>query len=134
MNTNHTNKNSKLIFPKLSYIIVGVCFDVHYALGRFVREKQYCDEIEQRLKSLKLPYKRELLINSSGNVIDFLIKDKLIIEAKAKRVITRDDYYQIQRYLQTLNIKLGFLVNFRNRYLKPIRVVRIDTDARRKFM
>jgi len=134
MNTNHTNKNSKLIFPKLSYIIVGVCFDVHYALGRFVREKQYCDEIEQRLKSLKLPYKRELRINSSGNVIDFLIKDKLIIEAKAKRVITRDDYYQIQRYLQTLNIKLGFLVNFRNRYLKPIRVVRIDTDARRKFM
>ena len=57
----------------------------------------------------------------------------MVLELKAKKVITKDDYYQIQRYLQMLNIKLGLLVNFRNRYLKPIRVVRIDTDARSKF-
>jgi len=141
MYTNYTNKqrtaknkSGKLIFPQLSYTLVGVFFDVQNTLGRFSREKQYCDEIEQRLKSLSIPYKREVRYGSSGNIIDFLIDGKLIVEAKAKRVITKDDYYQTQRYLQLLKIKLGLLINFRNRYLKPIRVVRIDTDIRGKFV
>ena len=141
MYTNYTNKqrtaknkSGKLIFPQLSYTLVGVFFDVQNTLGRFSREKQYCDEIEQRLKSLSIPYKREVRYRNSGNIIDFLIDGKLIVEAKAKRVITKDDYYQTQRYLQLLKIKLGLLINFRNRYLKPIRVVRIDTDIRGKFV
>jgi len=40
----------------------------------------------------------------------------------------------VQRYLQTANLKLGLLVNFRNRYLKPVRIVKIETDARHKFV
>ena len=141
MNTNYTNRGNvttdrigKLIFPQLSYIIVGICFDVHNQLGRFARERQYCDELERRLKSVSLHYKREVRDKNSSNIIDFLIDGKLIIEAKAKRVITKDDYYQTQRYLQALNIKLGLLINFRNRYLKPIRVIKIDTDLRKKFV
>lgn len=134
MNTNHTNKNSTLIFPKLSYIIVGVCFDVHNQLGRFSREKQYSDVLEEKFKILRIPYKREARVKNSGNIIDFLIDNKLIIEVKTKRTITKEDYYQTQRYLQALNVKLGLLVNFRNRYLKPIRVIRIDTEVKKKFV
>ena len=141
MDTNYTNIRSstgirvnKLIYPELSYTIVGVCFDVHNELGRFAREKQYCDALDHKLQDLKIPYKREFHVNKTGNIVDFIIDDKLILELKAKRVITKDDYYQIQRYLQILNTKLGLLVNFRNRYLKAIRIVRIDTDARSKFV
>lgn len=133
MHTNNTNKG-KLIYPELSYLLVGICFDVHNQLGRFAREKQYCNMLEDRLKLLKIPYKRELHLKDTGNIIDFLIADKLIIEAKAKAIITKDDYYQIQRYLQAFNIKLGLLVNFRNKYLKPIRVIKIDTKAKTKFV
>lgn len=132
MLTNHTNK--KLIYPELSYTIVGVCFDVHNELGRFAREKQYCDTLDHKLRDLKIPYKREFHVNKTGNIVDFTIDNKLILELKAKRTITKDDYYQVQRYLQILNIKLGLLVNFHNRYLKPIRVIRIDTDVKNKFM
>ena len=53
MNTNYTNKNNKLIFPELSYLLVGICFDVHNVLGRFAREKQYSNLIELRLKEAK---------------------------------------------------------------------------------
>jgi len=126
-------RNNKLIYPKLSYEIVGICFEVHNQLGRFAKEKQYCDILEDKFKLLKIPYKRELNIKNTGNILDFLVDNKLIMEVKAKRMITKDDYYQTQRYLQSLNMKLGLLVNFRSRYLKPIRIVRIDTDIRNKF-
>jgi len=132
MNTNYTNNTKKitLIYPELSYLITGICFDVHKELGRYAKEKQYSDIIEKRLQEIKIPYKRELIIGNSGNTVDFLIDNKIILEVKAKRVLTHEDYYQIQRYLQTTQIKLELLVNFRNIYIKPVRVIKIDTDKK----
>lgn len=131
MNTNYTN--SKLIYPELSYILTGICFEIHNALGRFSREKQYSDALELRLKELKIVFKREARVGNKSNIVDFSIADKIILEVKAKPFILKEDFYQLQRYLQSTNYKLGLLVNFRNRYLKPTRIVRIDTDARKRF-
>lgn len=134
MHTNNTNKNTKLIYPELSYIITGICFEVHNNLGRFCREKQICDAIENKLIILKLLYKREFQVAKTGNIADFLVADKIILEIKTKPAILKEDYFQTQRYLQAANIKLGLLVNFRSRYLKPIRVVKIETSAKQKFL
>ena len=132
MHTNDTNK--KLIYPELSYLIAGICFEAHNQLGRYARERQYCDFVEKRLKELKIQFSREYIVGKTGNKIDFLLDDKIILEVKAKRFILKEDYYQLQRYLQILDKKLGLLVNFRNRYLKPIRVVKIDTNAKSRFV
>ncbi|MBI2356022.1 MAG: GxxExxY protein [Candidatus Doudnabacteria bacterium] len=131
MNTNYTNK---LIHPELSYTLTGICFTVHNNLGRFSREKQYADAVEGLLKQSKIPYKREFRVTDTGNIIDFLIDDKIVLEIKSKRLILKTDFYQTQRYLQSSNKDLALLVNFQNRYLKPIRIVRIETDARKKFI
>jgi len=124
----------KLIYPELSYKITGMLFEVHNELGRYGREKQYCDLIENKFILKKVKYKREHRIAQTGNITDFIVEDKIIIEAKAKETITKEDYYQLQRYLQITGFKLGLLVNFRNRYLKPIRVIKIDSDTRNKFI
>ena len=118
----------KVIYPELSYAVTGACFYIHNQLGRYAREKQYGDAFEVKLKELKIPYRRELSVGDSGNVVDFLIDDKMVLEFKAKRIITKEDYYQLQRYLQVLGIKLGLLINFRSPYLHPSRIVRVDKN------
>ncbi|MCR4275237.1 MAG: GxxExxY protein [Candidatus Wolfebacteria bacterium] len=132
--TNNTNNKNKIIYPEISYVITGICFAVHNDLGRFAKEKQYSDEFERKLKEIKIPYKKELRLGDSGNVVDFLIDDKLILEFKAKRILTKEDYYQTQRYLQALNLRLGVLINFRDKYLKPKRIIKIDTINRNEFV
>ena len=135
MHTNDTNKmDGKLIYPELSYLLTGICFEVHNQLGRYARERQYGDLLEEKLKGIKIPYKREFRVGKSGNTADFLIDNKIILELKVKSLVLKEDYYQAQRYLQALNVKLALLINFRNRYLKPIRVIRIDTSAKNKFL
>jgi len=120
----------KLIYPELSYKITGILFAVHNELGRFRNEKQYCDAIENYLKQYEIPYKREEILLSSfrgeekgRNKIDFLIMDKIILEIKAKPFVSNDDYRQVRRYLAAINRKLGILVNFRQRYIKPKRIL-----------
>ena len=127
-------EQEKLIYPELSYTISGLCFAVHNKLGRFARERQYCDCFASKLDEIKIPYSREYVVAGSGNRVDFLIDNLVILEVKAKSFILKEDYYQIQRYLQILNKRLGLLVNFRNRYLKPLRIIHLDTNARAKFL
>jgi len=127
------NKEGKLIYPTLSYQIVGICFEAHNELGRFCREKQYADFLEKKFKELNIVYSRESRETKSGNIFDFIIDNKIILELKAKPIILKSDYYQTQRYLQDSGLKLGMIVNFRNRYLKPLRIVKIETSAKTRF-
>lgn len=127
-------ENDKIIYPELSYLIAGICFKTHNTLGRFSREKQYGDFFEKELHNSGLIYLREFRIGDSNNIADFFIEKKIFLELKSKPLLLKQDFYQVQRYLQAANVKLGLLVNFHNRYLKPVRIVRIDTDARSKFV
>ncbi|HEY4479414.1 MAG TPA: GxxExxY protein [Candidatus Paceibacterota bacterium] len=118
--------NEKIIYRDLSYKLTGLFFDVHNEIGRFEKEKKYADAIEKKLLEKNIAHKREFCIDSLGNTVDFLIEEKLILEVKAKQLIVKNDFYQTQRYLQSSQMKLGLIVNFRNRYLKPIRIIRIN--------
>ncbi len=131
MRTN--DANSKIIYRELSYQINGLLFEVHNKLGRYCREKQYGDCLETVFKAQGLNFTREKPLplrgveNQDTNKADFVVDDKIVIELKSKPAIVREDYDQIQRYLQAGDYKLGLLVNFRNKYLKPIRVIRLNS-------
>jgi len=133
MDTNAKNKSTKVIYPELSYILTGVCFSAHNELGRYAREKQYSNFIEKKLKESNVLFKRECSVGDSGNIIDFVVDDKIALELKAKRLLSKEDYFQTQRYLQESKLKLGLLVNFRPKYIKPERIVRIDTLRQSRY-
>ncbi len=121
--------NKNLIYPKLSYKLTGIFYKVHNNLGRFYKERQYADAVKKLLKEEKLNYKREYELSNlnngsiKGNRVDFIVENKILIEIKAKKFITKEDYFQILRYLDAASLKLGLIVNFRNTYLKPKRVL-----------
>jgi len=129
----HANDINKIIHKELSYIINGILFKVHNKLGRFCREKQYGDLFESLLKEFQLVYEREKELpvnkieNQFTNKVDFVINSEILIDLKAKSIVTKEDYYQMNRYLEASSMKLGLIVNFRNKYLKPIRVIRSNS-------
>ena len=133
MTLNEDNKQPKLIYKELSFKVNGLLFNVHNELGRYCREKQYGDVFENFLKASGLVYEREKPVgvekidNKRTNIVDFTVDNKIALEFKTKPLISKEDYYQIQRYLQASGLKLGLMVNFRNKYLRPIRIVRIDS-------
>ena len=121
------DKKTKLIYPKLSYEITGVLFKVHNQLGRFCKEKQYQDALMEAFEQRNFQFEREQELRFSakvgGNQVDFVIENKIVLECKAKPFLTKNDYYQVLRYLKASGKRLGLLVNFRNRYLRPKRIV-----------
>ena len=125
MATNKTQE--KVLYPELSYLITGILFSVHNEIGQYAREKQYGDLIERKLKESNIAYKREVGVSDSGNILDFIIADKIILELKSTPSITREHYRQIQNYLQQTKLNLGMLINFRTKYLKPQRIIRIHS-------
>ena len=58
-----------------------------------------------------------------GNRVDFLVENAIVIDIKAKKFITKKDYFQMLRYLEAANLQLGIIINFRNTYLKPKRII-----------
>ena len=127
----------ELIYPELSYILMGILFEVHNKLGTKYQEKHYQRAIEIKLKELSIPYKKELKVDINfgkekiGKLfVDFVVDNKIVLEIKKIPKITEDHIKQVLRYLNTLNLKLGIIANFQHQKLEYIRVLnsRIRTD------
>ena len=125
------DKGDDIIHRELSYKITGACFGVQNQLGRWLTEKQYADTLAVVFDELGILYEREFPVELAFdnkkiggiNKVDFLIDQKIVLELKAKHFISKDDYYQTKRYLHALNKKLGIIVNFRDKRLRPKRVI-----------
>ena len=126
-----TKRGAELLHPELSFEIMGLCFAVHNEQGRFSREKQYGDGLEEKLTEAGIPYVRELRIGDTNNITDFLVDNKIALELKAKPFLLKEDYEQIQRYLQASGITLGILVNFRGTHVRSHRIIRIEHSGRK---
>lgn len=110
---------TKVIYPELSYTIVGLLYDVHNQLGNRYQEKYYQRAVEVKLKNKNIYYKKELVVDLTIDsekigkyFLDFLIDNKVILELKAKPMLTKNDYRQVRAYLSSRNLKLGILANF----------------------
>jgi len=116
-------RKREFLYGEISYKINGILIEVFKELGAYAREKQYSNLTEEKFKERGIKFEREVLIGDSGNILDYIVEGKIVLELKAKPFLTKEHFDQVKRYLHQTNLKLGILVNFRTNYLNPQRVL-----------
>ncbi len=121
---------SKLVYPELSYKLIGIAFKIFNSLQYGHQEKYYQKAFEIELKKERINYEREkeVKLNYSGEKIgkyylDFLIEDKIILELKVLADYRYKNLRQVLEYLLETNKKLAILVYFTSTGIKYRRIV-----------
>ena len=128
--------NRGLIYPELSYKILGTLFKVHSKLGSSYPERYYQRAIEQELKTQKVEFEREVPVDVKyegeklgKHLLDFVIENKIILETKTELKITPDFIGQVISYLKSAKLPLGIIANFRTQSLIYRRILNPEIDS-----
>ncbi len=123
-------KNPDLLYPELSYKVVGAIYEVWKKLGSAFKESIYQNALKEEFKNRNILFFSQQQIPIFYNrkkigvyVPDFIIEDKIILEIKYLPMLTFKEKKQIWYYLKGTNYKLILLVNFGGKKLEIIRRV-----------
>ena len=110
---------SALLYGELTQKIIGAAMEVHKILGpgflESVYEESLAHELElrgvvfERQKVLAVHYKS---IMAGKFIADMVIDNKVLVELKAIRMLTKVDEAQLLNYLRATGIRVGLLFNF----------------------
>lgn len=119
-----------LIYPELSYKLVGLAYNVFNELGHGHLEKIYQKAYAKELieagiifkeqAPYQVIYKEEIIGN---NFLDFLIEEKVIIELKRSDFYSKKYIDQVSNYIKVSNLKLAILINFTSNGVRIKRIV-----------
>ncbi len=125
-------KRKDLVYPEMSYNIVGALFEVYKELGSGYREKYYQRAVAIELKKRGLHFKEQVAIPLSYKEIqlgkcflDFLVENKIVLEIKKDEKFSKKHIDQVCSYLKASNLKLGLLANFTKDGVKFKRLLNI---------
>ena len=100
--------------------IIGTAFEIRKKFGKHLLENFYEKVMAIELidkgynvncqQPITIRYKNIEIENAYR--IDSIINDNVIIEYKAKKQVTKEDFRQLSTYLKLSNKKLGYLINF----------------------
>ncbi len=122
----------QLVYPELSYKVIGVLFSVFNELGYGYQEKYYQKAIAITFRENGINFKEQVFAplefknqKIGSYYLDFLIEDKLILEIKKGERFLKTNIEQVYAYLKRFNLKLGIIANFTKKGLKYKRIVNI---------
>lgn len=114
-------RRKDILYPELSYKIIGCAFDVYNELGAGHNEKYYQRALAEALKRIGLKFieQQSFPLKYQGKTIgrsylDFLIEDKIVAEIKKGERFSKRHIDQVMEYLRIGNLKLAILINFTN--------------------
>lgn len=114
-----TLRRKDLLFPELSYQIVGCAFDVYNILGNGHQEKYYQKGLIESFNSEGIEFSQQVHfpLEYRGKVIgrnylDFLIENKIVVEIKKGNHFSKSNITQVIEYLKLSKLKLAILINF----------------------
>jgi len=121
---------SELIYPELSYKIIGLAMEVHSNLGYGFLEKVYEHSLMLLFNkyNIKAEQQSQVPVYFEDQVVghyvcDIIVEKKIILELKTVDKITDVHKAQLMNYLKATGIKLGIILNFKNKSLEQLRIV-----------
>lgn len=119
MNTKPKTMVENLLYPDLSYQIVGLAMEVHNRLGYGFLEKIYENALMILLRKAGIKAQQQCPIKvyfegeEVGNyVADIVVEDSIIVELKSQDTITNANRAQTLNYLKAIGYKLAVILNF----------------------
>src|ERR1700758_2478775 len=111
---------NELLYKDEVFQSVGFCMEIHRELGRGHDEVIYKDALVVELNRARIPFSRErnYEVTYKGVILphyyyaDFVVRDKILFEAKAVERLTDAHIKQVLNYLAASKLRLGLLVNF----------------------
>ena len=121
----------EIILKEESYKLVGICMEIHRALGMGFKEIVYKDALEYEFKTKNISYTREkeFKIEYKGIILphryyaDFIVFGSIILEVKASYMIVNNFVNQTVNYLKASGLQLGIVANFGEKSFVSKRVV-----------
>ena len=121
-----------LLYPDLSYKLIGILFEVSSALGHRYQERYYQRAAAKFFREAGINFKEQVGINTmikdsliTKGFIDFLIEDKVILELKKGERFLKQNIEQVYGYLKATGLELGIIANFTPHGLQFKRIVNI---------
>lgn len=119
-----------VLYPDLSYQIIGAAMEVHKVLGPGYLEAVYQTALAHELDLHTIKYEREKHlpvvykgIYAGHFIADFVVEEKIILELKSVTLLTKQHKAQAINYLATTGFKLAILINFGERSLTYERII-----------
>ena len=129
-------RNNDLLYPELSYKIIGILFDVYNKMGYGYQEKYYQRAVATKLKENNINFREQFPIeiifdnNKIGKYfLDFLIEDKIILEIKKMDKFLKSNFDQTYAYLKSTKLELGILANFTKMGLQYKRIINSNLQS-----
>ena len=113
------NIREDLIYPELSFLIMGCAFDVYNSLGYGYAEKEYQKALAISFRKNQISFKEQVyfplkfeneLLKKS--FCDFIVEEKIIVELKKNDRFSKSHIEKANQYLKVSNLKLALLINF----------------------
>ena len=131
-----TGVRKDVVYPELSYQIVGALFDVSNEIGSGHLERVYQRAVAKALQQRNLSFVEQIPFDICFNgekvgdyILDFLIEGKVILELKQGDRFKRANLDQVVAYLKATHCRLALLANFTSQGVKYRRLVNIQKDV-----
>jgi GxxExxY protein len=129
-------KRDDLLYPQLSYQIIGCAYDVFNELGPGHPEKVYQRAMAVALRNRNIAFKEQQHhgVQFSGEKVgtgycDFLVEEKIVVEIKKGNNFSISHMEQVFKYLKSSNLLLALVVTFGAEGVRFKRIPNIKPQA-----
>lgn len=126
---------NELLHQELTSGILKIFYEVYNELGYGFLERVYQNAMyhELKLKGFEVDAQRKLVVYYKDFIVgdyyaDLIVNNTVILELKAKEVLTKDHNNQLINYLKSTEYEVGLLLNFGK---KPEFIRRVFQNSRK---